>query len=61
VPPSNESFREFQNPNIRISVQFKNKIKNNNYEFIVTVTPEDPSAKSDQFKQYKVKRNIYEF
>ena len=35
--------RGFQNPNIQFSVQFKNKIKHNNYEFIVTIEPENES------------------
>ena len=76
--------RAFNNPNLQFSVRFKNKVKNNNFEFIVTVEPEDPSEdleKSSEggnaalsesldsipekntavIKQYKVKRNLYEF
>lgn len=65
--------RGFNNPNIMFSVQFKNKIKNNNYEFIVTIqseSHESPGKKTVSsifkknesfFKQYKVKRNLYEF
>ena len=59
--PDNEEGprRGFNNPNIQITVKFKNKVKNNNYEFIVTITPE--GEKSKTIKQYKVKRNLYEF
>ena len=61
--------RGFNNPNIEISVKFKNKIRNNNYEFIVTIEPEKnddatprPKKKNSELcKQYKVKRNLYEF
>ena len=38
----NEDGRGFNNPNISVSVKFKNKIRNNNYEFIVTIEPERP-------------------
>jgi hypothetical protein len=71
----NEDGRGFNNPNISVSVKFKNKIRNNNYEFIVTIEPErlieeevtSPSSPStpirqgEFYKQYKVKRNLYEF
>ena len=50
--------RGFNNPNIKFSVKFKNKVKNNNYEFIVTVEPEGGEK---ILKQYKVKRVLYEF
>ena len=75
-PDFNEN-RGFNNPNISVSVKFKNKIRNNNYEFIVTIEPErliddvasspsNPSTpirqnENDIYKQYKVKRNLYEF
>ena len=39
-------------------MKFKNKVKNNNYEFIVTIEPEEESK---ILKQYKVKRYLYEF
>ena len=32
--------RGFNNPNISFSIKFKNKVKNNNFEFIVTIEPE---------------------
>jgi hypothetical protein len=32
--------RGFNNPNIKFSIKFKNKVKNNNFEFIVTVEPD---------------------
>jgi len=46
-----ENGRGFNNPNITVSVKFKNKIRNNNYEFIVTIEPErlieeEPSSPS---------------
>ena len=50
--------RGFNNPNIKFSVKFKNKVKNNNYEFIVTIEPEGGEK---IIKQYKVKRYLYEF
>ena len=68
--------RGFNNPNISVSVKFKNKIRNNNYEFIVTIEPErlfeeeelsfdsspsSPIRQGELYKQYKVKRNLYEF
>ena len=31
--------RGFNNPNISFSIKFKNKVKNNNFEFIVTIEP----------------------
>jgi len=37
--------RGFNNPNIEFNIQFKNKIKNNNYEFIVTVQTENLDKK----------------
>jgi hypothetical protein len=46
-------------------VQFKNKIKSNVYEFIITIEPESDSdslkSNSGFFKQYKVKRSLAEF
>lgn len=41
--PDDFSPREFNNPNIQFSVKFKNKVKNNNYEFIVTIEPQAES------------------
>ena len=35
--------RGFNNPNLQFSVRFKDKVKNNNFEFIVTIEPEDLS------------------
>lgn len=83
---SDESPRGFNNPNLQLSVRFKNKVRNNNFEFIVTVEPEDaaqgdgdarpdggsasalsesldsiPEKNTTTIKQYKVKRNLYEF
>jgi hypothetical protein len=60
--------RGFNNPNIQLSIVFKPKVKNNNYEFIVAIEPkellpnngeEEPRQKV--LKKYKVKRNLYEF
>lgn len=63
--------RGFNNPHLSFTVKFKNKVVNNNYEFIVTIQSDEadeevkeiPGRKksSDFFKQYKVKRNLYEF
>ena len=54
-----EPNNDFNNPNITFSVKFKNKVKNNNFEFIMTIQPE--SNKKGFYKQFKVKRNLYEF
>ena len=80
-----DSPRGFNNPNITFSIKFKNIVKNNNYEFIVTIAPEDSDSPNladlemgndldsesqsslavkqttEYLKQYKVKRNLYEF
>ena len=63
--------RGFNNPNLKVSVKFKNKVKSNLFEFIVTIEPEtqdndDEEAKADrggddESSQYKVKRYLYEF
>mmetsp|Transcript_4469 Transcript_4469/g.6655 ORF Transcript_4469/g.6655 Transcript_4469/m.6655 type:complete len:295 (+) Transcript_4469:362-1246(+) len=57
APQDNER-GEFNNPNIRLTAQFKDKVKNNNYEFIMRVLPDSGER---ILKQYKVKRNLYEF
>lgn len=52
--------RGFNNPNLEFSVKFKNKVKNAQYEMIVTIQSEG-KLKDGFFKQYKVKRNLTEF
>ena len=61
-----EDPRGFNNPNIVLQVKFKNKIKNNQYEFMVTIQPENSLSSEEAkasgfFKQYKVKRSLQEF
>lgn len=39
--------RGFNNPNLKFTALFKNKVKNNNYEFIVTIEPENSNFHND--------------
>jgi len=63
--PDQNSPRGFNNPNIKFTIKFKDKVKNNNYEFIVTIerdlAEDEEEVKTNVIKQYKVKRNLYEF
>jgi len=43
--------RGFNNPNIKFSIKFKNKVKNNNFEFIVTVEPAQLIDNQEEMKE----------
>lgn len=43
--------RGFNNPNISFSIKFKNKVKNNNFEFIVTIEPEQKTDDQEELKE----------
>lgn len=65
--------RGFNNPNLQVTVKFKNKVKSNLFEFIVTIEPEngrkdsydeemgDRQTRDGDSSQHKVKRYLYEF
>ena len=36
-----EAPRGFNNPNLQVTIKFKNKVKSNLFEFIVTIEPEN--------------------
>lgn len=57
--------RGFNNPNLKITIKFKNKVKNSIFEFFVNIEPEHNSFDVEESKEepveFKVKRSLYEF
>lgn len=57
--------RGFNNPNLKLTIKFKNKVKNSIFEFFVHIEPEHNSFDGEESKEepteFKVKRSLYEF
>ena len=49
-PDPDDSQRMFNNPNIKLTVKFKPKVKDNNYEFIVRIQPETDDEETSILK-----------